>query len=123
MTDFLGKDTKFPIRGKFQSVDGMGLLNQDLQILLLTLPGERVNRPTYGCRLYGRAWENIDDIAQQGVVDIREAITTFEPRVKLIRVNAQIQRDQGLVTFDILYNVIGQNTPQNLVFPFQANVA
>ena len=122
MRDFLGKDTAFPIQGKFQSIEGINLVNQDLQILLLTIPGERVQRPNYGCFLYSRAWDNIDFIAEQGVVDIRDAITQFEPRVQLIRVDAEIRRSEGLVEFSIQYRIIGQNTPQNLVFPFRRQV-
>ena len=121
MKDFLGKDTKFPIKGKFEKTSGINLVNQDIQILLLTLPGERVNRPNYGCRLYGRAWENIDDVAEEGIVDIRDAITLFEPRVNLLKVDAEIRRSEGLVTFTITYDIVGQNNPQNLVFPFRTN--
>jgi phage baseplate assembly protein W len=117
-TDFLGRDLRFPIKGKFASVQGIDTVNQDLQILILTIPGERVQRPEYGCRLYTRVWNNLEDIAENGLVDIRDAIRNFEPRVQLLRVNASVDRDRGAVLFTITYNVIGENNPRNLVFPF-----
>jgi uncharacterized protein len=121
-TDFLGTDTKFPIKGKFQKVKGIDTLLQDLQILIGTIPGERVMRPTYGCGLYTRVWGNLETVAQQGVLDIRQAILTFEPRVDLQEVRAFINRDTGLIKFQIQFKVIGTNVPQNLVFPFQTNL-
>jgi phage baseplate assembly protein W len=117
-TDFLGRDLKFPIKGKFASVSGIDTVNQDIQILLLTVPGERVQRPEYGCRLYTRVWSNLEDIAQNGLSDIRDAIRAFEPRVQLLRVNSAVDRDRGAVLFTITYNVVGENNPRNLVFPF-----
>lgn len=121
--DFLGRDLKFPIKGKFQSVQGIDTVNQDLQLLILTIPGERVHRPTYGCRLYTRMWDNLEDIAQNGLVDIRDAVRQFEPRVQLIRVDAAIDRDRGVVNFSITYTVVGENNPRNLVFPFTRRVS
>ena len=116
--DFLGRDLKFPIKGKFESVNGINTVNQDIQILLLTIPGERVHRPTYGCRLYTRVWDNLEDIAQNGLTDIRDAIRQFEPRVELVRVDSVVNRDIGQVVFTVSYNIVGENNPQNLVFPF-----
>jgi len=116
--DYLGKDVKFPIQNKFQPTQGTDTLNQDIQILLATIPGERVQRPTYGCALFTRLWDNIDDVAQNGADDIRTAIDEFEPRVRLLRITAGISREQGTVQFTILYRVIESNTIENLVFPF-----
>lgn len=120
--DFLGKDTKFPITGKFQPIEGIEEVVQALQILVATVPGERVNRPEYGCNLYTRVWDNLDNVARQGLTDIREAIQTYEPRCQLISVSAQIDRNQGKVDFSIKFRIIGTNVATNLVFPFQPQV-
>jgi uncharacterized protein len=119
---FLGTDAKFPISGKFEKVDGLDVVLQDLQILIGTIPGERVMRPTYGCNLYRRTWENIDQVAQEGVLDIRQAILSFEPRVDLLEVRAFINRQSGEVRFSVLFKIINTNVPQNLVFPFQTSL-
>jgi len=120
--DWLGKDTAFPIDGAFKPQSGMNEVNQCIQLLIATVPGERVMRPEFGCRLYTRVWENLDEVASQGLKDIREAIDTFEPRVDLIAVNSRIFRDEGRVLFAVQYRLKDTNTVANLVFPFQTSV-
>ena len=122
MKDWLGKDTTFPINGAFKPQEGVSEVNQCIQLLVATVPGERVMRPEYGCRLYTRVWDNIDEVASQGLSDIREAITNFEPRVDLISVNSRIFRDEGRVLFAIEYRIKDENTVENLVFPFRLDV-
>ena len=117
--DFLGTDTKFPINGKFQKVEGLDTVIQDLQILIGTIPGERVNRPEYGCRLYTRVWDNIDDVAREGLSDLREAIQAYEPRIELLSLGAAISRSTGTVTFNVKFKIVNTNNAANLVFPFQ----
>lgn len=117
--DFLGTDTKFPIDGKFRKVTGLDTVLQDLQILIGTVPGERVNRPEYGCRLYTRIWANLDEVARQGLIDIREAIQLYEPRIQLLSVSANIARNTGTVNFAIKFRIVNSNSAANLVFPFQ----
>ena len=123
MSNFLGEDTKFPLIGTFNKVSGEDLVLQDIQMLLMTIPGERVMRPTYGCRLYSRLWDNIDSVATEGLNDIRSALTEFEPRINLLQLNSVIKRDEGKVIFTITYTLIGTNKPTNLVFPFTTQVA
>lgn len=122
MADFFGKDTKFPIINSFESIDGVDLVLQDLQLLLMTVPGERLMRPTYGCKLFTRLWDNIDVVASDGLTDIREAIAQFEPRVNLLRVGSDVNRDLGRVIFTVTFTLIGENNPRNLVFPFNSQV-
>jgi len=122
VADFFGKDTKFPIINSFESIDGVDLVLQDLQLLLMTVPGERLMRPTYGCKLFTRLWDNIDVVASDGLTDIREAIAQFEPRVNLLRVGSDVNRDLGRVIFTVTFTLIGENNPRNLVFPFNSQV-
>ena len=121
--DWLGQDTSFPINGALKPQVGISEVNQCIQLLIGTMPGERVQRPEYGCRLYTRIWDNIDDVASQGVSDIKEAIQTFEPRVDLVSVNSRIYRDEGRVLFAIEYRLKDENNVNNLVFPFQLQVS
>ena len=116
--DFLGRDLQFPIRGEFKPTKGMNTLNQDIQLLLATIPGERVHRPNYGSALYTRIWDNLEDAAQRGAGDIRTALEQFEPRIRLLRVTAIMNRPQGRVEFQILYKAKETNSVENLVFPF-----
>lgn len=120
--DWLGQDTSFPINGAFTPTSSVSEVNQCIQLLIATVPGERVMRPTYGCRLYTRVWENIDQVASEGLTDIRNAIQTFEPRVDLVSVQSRIFRDEGRVLFAVQYRIKDENTVENLVFPFQTAV-
>jgi uncharacterized protein len=116
----IGSDTSMPITGKFVAISGIPLLLQDIQQLILTNIGERVNRPTFGCMINGRVWENIDQTANQGITDIQAAINTFEPRVTLLGVTSTIFRDDGIVLFSISFIVNATNEPLNLVLPFRS---
>lgn len=116
----LGSDLKYPIIGNFEPQSGLAVLIQDIQILLLTIPGERVNRPTYGCGLRNYLWDNIDKLAADGAIIIKNALLTFEPRISVIGVTTSVNRNTDLVTFNIKFVVIATNTTANLVFPFRS---
>lgn len=119
--DFIGSDLSLPIRGNFQVISGLNLLIQDIEQLLLTMPGERVGRPEFGCMLRGRLWENIDDVARQGELDIEQAINDFEPRVSLIDVTSTIFRNDGIILFTVRFLVNATNQPLNFVLPFRSS--
>lgn len=116
----LGSDLRFPIEGSFASISGLDLLLQDIQQLLLTIPGERVNRPDFGCHLRDQVWENLETAAQQGASSIQEAIENFEPRVTVTNVDSTVNENTGLITFNIQFLVNNTDTALNLVFPFRA---
>ena len=116
----LGSDLKFPISGNFEAISGMDLLLQDIQILLLTIPGERPNRPQFGCNLRNQIWENLDVAFEDGKAAIRTALDTFEPRITVQNVTGTINRNTGLITFNIQFMVNSTDTAVNLVFPFRA---
>jgi phage baseplate assembly protein W len=119
----LGADCKFPIQGNFQPITGTDLLLQDIQLLLLTMPGERVNRPEFGCFLRTMIWENIEVAASRGAASISQAIREFEPRVTLVDVSSEINRNTGLIIFSIKFIVNSTDTSANLIFPFRAGTA
>ena len=119
----LGSDCKFPISGSFQPVSGLDLLLQDIQQLLLTLPGERVNRPNFGCTLRTQIWENLQDAAVNGASAIRHALVSFEPRIIVSDVTNEINDNTGLISFTIHFTVKNTDTKVNLIFPFRAGTA
>lgn len=116
----LGSDLRFPIISNFEAVSGVELLLQDIQRLLLTIPGERPNRPDFGCNLRNQIWENIDTAATNGEASIREAIDRFEPRITLFGVTSTVNRNTGLITFNIQFQINNDDSILNLVFPFRA---
>ena len=117
----LGSDLKFPIKGAFEPVSGTDLLLQDISQLLLTIPGERVSRPEFGCKLRNQIWENIDDAATNGSANIRSALDKFEPRIRVTSVGSVVNRNTGLINFTIRFIILDTDTRVNLVFPFRSS--
>ena len=119
----LGSDLMFPIAGDFKSISGLDLLLQDIQQLLLTIPGERVNRPDFGCNLRDQVWENMDAAQVNGAGAIRQALENFEPRITILDVNSTSNYNTGLITFNIQFIVNDSDRAVNLIFPFRVGTA
>jgi len=118
--EILGSDVTFPIAGSFEAIDGVHLLTQDIEQLLLTIPGERVFRPEFGCNLRAQIWENIESAAIDGAAAIKEALDNFEPRITVLDVSFETNANTSLITFNIQFIINSTDTPVNLVFPFRA---
>jgi len=116
----LGADAKFPINGDFNHVSGVDVLIQDVEQLLLTVPGERVNRPDFGCSLMGLVWENQLDAEPAGIEAIKTAISKYEPRITLISVDTSSNLNTGLIIFNITFLVNETDEKLSLVFPFRS---
>lgn len=123
LNERLGSDCRFPINGNFETISGIDLLLQDIQQLLLTMPGERVNRPEFGCYLRAMIWENIEVAAEQGAASIRASLTNYEPRITVLSVTSEINNNTSLILFNINFLVNATDTSINLVFPFRAGTA
>jgi hypothetical protein len=121
LTIRLGADLTAPIDTKFTPITGLNLLLQDIQLLLLTLPGERVNRPTFGCGLRHLIWENMDVAETAGSSIIRAALELFESRINVIDVSAESNINTGLITFNIQFVVNSTDQKVNLVFPLRTS--
>lgn len=117
----LGQDLKFPIAGNFETVEGIGTLLQDIQTLLLTIPGERVGRPEFGCELRRLVWDNIDTAASQGADSIKTALSLFEPRIEVTSVTFQLNRNTGLINYFVKFNILNTDTVLNLIFPVRGS--
>jgi phage baseplate assembly protein W len=60
------------------------LIKNDILQLLLTAPGERLMRPTWGTNIKPSLFENIDENVISGLVaNIEAALRVYEPRVSL----------------------------------------
>ena len=91
-----------------------------LEILLSTMPGERVMFPEFGCNLEEFVFETFDTTTQTLMTDIIEtAILYFEPRIDLEKVSLDSTRAlEGVVLIDITYRVRTTNSRFNFVYPF-----
>jgi phage baseplate assembly protein W len=81
-------------RGGLETVSDRAAVRQAVLLLLLTRPGERVLRPTYGCELHRLMfWPNDDTTAGLAIHYVQQAIERWEPRVDQVRVDAQRNAD------------------------------
>lgn len=127
---FLGSGWGFPpsfSRGgkDVEMISGSEDIQQSLQILLSTQPGERPMQEKYGCDMGGFLFEEID----QGLRNtmrriISDAILYHEPRIKLEGLTiSESEGEQGVLRISIEYTVRGTNSRYNMVFPFYIDEA
>ena len=110
-------------------------LNQDLIVLknenaiarsvrniVFTVPCEKFFQENFGSRIAESLFENIDEVSALEIKDeITESINRFEPRVKLISVDAIPDYAGNAFNVLIVYEIIGIDTPaQQLEFVLQS---
>jgi len=69
-------------------------VRQGILLLLTTIPGERVMRPDYGCDLHQLVFSpNDETTAGLAIHYVQRALDLFEPRVDVVRLDAQANPD------------------------------
>lgn len=122
--DFLGKGLRFPVsinlNGGVSSSQLEENVRQSLFVILGTAPGERLNRPRYGCRIHDLMFApNSPMTAARAEVYCEEAIYKFEPRIEKVTCVANANPDEpNRLDIRIEYVISGKNAPRNLVYPF-----
>jgi phage baseplate assembly protein W len=122
--DFLGKGVRFPVsinlNGGVSSSQLEENVRQSLFVILGTAPGERVNRPGFGCRIHDLVFApNSPITGARAEVYCEEAIYKFEPRVSSAKCTARPNPDEpNRLDLRIEYMISGKNNPRNLVYPF-----
>ncbi|MBU3967804.1 MAG: GPW/gp25 family protein [Euryarchaeota archaeon] len=121
--DFLGRGWKYPVsieNGKIISSEGYDSIRESIMIILGTSKGERVMRPDFGCGINELVFApNNTSTATLITFYIKEALLKWEPRIELLKVNAQPdETEQNKLIITIDYMVKTTNTRDNLVYPF-----
>lgn len=122
--DFIGAGWAFPVgvdsRGAIALARGSAELEQSIQLILMTYPGERPMRNEFGSRLRdfvfaGATLENATAIESE----VRAALLRWEPRVDVSAVEVTPDPGElGTLYIDIRYVIKATNDSRNLVFPF-----
>ena len=122
--DFRGTGWAFPIRpgagGGLEFTSGAANIEQSLLLLLRTVQGERVMRPTFGTKARDLVFApgSVQNLRLLETT-VREAIRDFEPRVLVEQIVATLDPDDEITAIvDVTYRVRRTNTRDNLVFPF-----
>jgi phage baseplate assembly protein W len=122
--DFIGSGWAFPLRtdaaGGIALVSGERKLEESMRLILSTAPGERPMRPEFGCGIHDFVFAGADDeTIAQIVVEVRQALARWEPRVTVEEVLVTRDEDNpARLLIEVQYASVSTNDPRNLVFPF-----
>jgi phage baseplate assembly protein W len=77
-------------------------------------------RPDFGCGLHELVYSvNDTSTASLAIFYVEEALKKWEPRIELIKVDANADAKDGeRLIISIEYRIISTNTRHNLVYPF-----
>jgi phage baseplate assembly protein W len=120
----VGRGWAFPPRIGVQG--GLALTNeraeieQAIRIILSTSPGQRVMRPTFGCRLQELIFApNNSQTAARARRYVEDALKMWEPRINVVRVNVGPDPDAtNRLLIEVEYKVKTTYDQRSLVYPF-----
>lgn len=128
MTDnlLIGRGWGFPVG--VDSTGGIGLsgnaaeIHEAIAIIIGTSPGERVMRPTFGCRIHELVFapNNLETVGLARRY-VEEALGMWEPRIEVNAVNVWLdpaEVERGRLNIDVRYTIRGTKDSRSLVFPF-----
>jgi uncharacterized protein len=121
--DYLGKGIGFPLRtnvqGSLQISVNDRSVEDAIQIILRTNPGERVYRPEFGSRLGDLAFAPMNTQTLLLIqLCVREALEQWEPRIMLEDIRTDPDPVRGLVDIKIIYRLKDHADLRSIVYPF-----
>jgi phage baseplate assembly protein W len=126
--EFLGQGLAFPFqvnpRGEIALAKGERDIEQSIRIILETMPGERVMRPEFGCRIWELVFAPHDPTTEGLLIHyVEEALARWEPRIDLteVRVSDDPIHD-GAVLVEINYMIKATHDERSIVYPFYIQV-
>lgn len=125
---YLGVGWAFPLRpaaGRLQYAGYEDDVEEAIEIILRTSPGERVMKPAFGAGLDRFLFAGNGPVTHRRVeTAVRDALIDQEPRITVERVAASAGADEpNLMEIEIDYVVRRSNAFYNRVFPFYLNEA
>ncbi len=124
MSGFLGRGWAFPPhlndRDRISMVDADTDIKQAIYIILNTAPGERVMHPDFGCNIHDLIfWPANDQTAAIIERYVTEALTRWEPRIRLHEVRAVPEATEvGQMLINIVYEIKKSHDKRSMVYPF-----
>ncbi len=110
-------------RGGIEMVEENNSVRQAILLLLSTRPGERVMRPEYGCLIHRLIFASNDDTtAGLAIHYVRRALDQWEPRIDVIRLDAQ-RNPESPERLDVLLDYRVRATQQTQALTFSVNLA
>jgi phage baseplate assembly protein W len=124
VTDIIGSGLAFPLqvdrRGGIALARDEQDIDQAIQLILGTAPGERPMRPEFGCGVHDFVFDTIDaTTVAQMEGEVRDALDHWEPRIEVLAVDFDLSGvDRGELLINIGYRLRATNHLRNLVYPF-----
>jgi len=120
----IGRGWAFPPqlsdRNRISTVDYDTNIRRSIYIIIHTVPGERVMRPDFGCRIHELIFDPANnETAATAERYIREALTRWEPRIILREITVTPGATElGELFIRISYQIKANYDPHSLVFPY-----
>jgi hypothetical protein len=124
MAEILGSGVAFPLqvdrRGGIALAHDETDVDQAIQLILGTAPGERPMRPEFGCGVHDFVFDTIDaGTVARMETEIRSALDRWEPRIEVADVDFELSGvERGELLINIAYRLRATNHMRNLVYPF-----
>jgi phage baseplate assembly protein W len=122
--DFIGAGWAYPVAtdatGGIALVTREREIEQAIQLILQTSPGERPMRPEFGCRVSDYVFGPANaSTAGMLTYEVRRSLDRWEPRIDVEEVTVSFDAvDSGTLYIDVRYVIRATNDVRNLVFPF-----
>jgi hypothetical protein len=122
--EFLGRGWRFPVAVNLTGgVSTSGYeenIRESIFVILGTAPGERLNRPQFGCRVHDLMFAPNNAVtAALAEHYCEEALYKFEPRIDDVDVSAKPNSSESnRLDIRISYFIAETNDERNIVYPF-----
>jgi phage baseplate assembly protein W len=95
-------------------------IRQAIQIIIMTVPGERVMRPNFGCQIHELIFHPCNwQTAATAERYVKEALDMWEPRISVEEVVVTpTNNDYGQLMIEVKYQLKNQPDKRSLVYPF-----
>ncbi|NJP68660.1 GPW/gp25 family protein [Streptomyces spiramenti] len=120
---FVGSGWAFPMRlsptGGIALVSGEREIEEAIQLVLATAPGERPMRPEFGCAIHDLVFAPVNEQTAGRIQhEVYLSLDRWEPRIKVQEVTVTAGEGANVLHIDVRYSIRGTNNPRSLVFPF-----
>ena len=104
---------RFGSKGYPEPATDIDLLGDSIYTILMTLPGERVYRPTFGCNLKRLLFTNMSAAASvRAVTEAREAIRLNEDRVIVDDITLDQNASSNTISMLVVWRPLGSAAQQ-----------
>ena len=120
----VGRGLAFPLhltdQSKLAMVSDDANIRRSIRLIVFTVPGERLMRPTFGCEIHSRIFHPCNDqTAALAERYVSEALQSWEPRIDVVTVLVEFGATElGEMFVNIQYRIKDSHDIRSLVLPY-----